>query len=281
MRGDNLKVFGLIGEKLTHSLSPVIHNNLYQILNLNASYSLYQVKPDHLKAAIEGIKALDLSGVNVTIPYKVKVMQYLDEISAEAQKIGSVNTIHYNDAKLTGYNTDYFGFGRMLEKYNLNLAGKTTIVLGNGGAAKSVIAYLEDIGASQIVIIARNPRNASDYAQTHRVLDYTELSQIPHGDALINCTPVGMYPENNASPLSQAEVSKFKAVVDLVYNPFCTKLMSHAKDLGIPAFNGLYMLVAQAIAAVEIWIESKISDEVVDLIYYKLIEHLEVQKGKQ
>lgn len=269
-----MKVFGLIGEKLSHSLSPIIHNNLYQILNLDATYSLYQVRPELLPAAVHGIQALDLQGVNVTIPYKVKIMEYLDHISPEAQKIGAINTIHNVDSCLSGYNTDYIGFGRMLRKYEIAITGKTAFILGSGGAAKAIAAYLEDMDCAQSYVVTRDPSKVVNF-EKHKLIPYDQLQHIPQGGLLINCTPVGMYPHIEDSPLNIETVSKFSTVVDIVYNPFNTKLMQQAESVGIPTYNGLYMLVAQAVAAVEIWNNIKISEDIVDTVYMQLIEHIQ------
>ncbi|OGO76804.1 MAG: shikimate dehydrogenase [Clostridiales bacterium GWB2_37_7] len=268
-----MKVFGLIGEKLSHSLSPIIHKHIYELINLDATYSLFQVRPDELNAAAQGIRALGLQGVNVTIPYKVKIMKYLDDISPEAKKIGAVNTILHVGSYLTGYNTDYIGFGRMLDKYNIELPGKTAVVLGSGGAAKSVTTYLEDMGIAKVYIVTRNLSNISHFTK-HEFISYAQLSQSPQFDLLINCTPVGMYPSTDASPINNAEVTKFKTIIDLIYNPSCTLLMRQANDFGVPAYNGLYMLVAQAVAAVEIWNNIKVSDDIVAVVYDRIRQHI-------
>jgi len=266
-----MKVFGLIGEKLSHSLSPIIHKSIYEYIGIDATYSLYQVKQGHLRGAAEGIKALDLTGVNVTIPYKVDIMEFLDSISPESQKIGAVNTIFNNNGHLVGYNTDYTGFGRMLKKYNLNMTNKDAVILGSGGAAKSVIAYLEDNGTSSITIVTRDVSKAG-IKGNYKTIDYNQLSLLSDAELLINCTPVGMHPHVDSSPVGQNIVSSFRAVVDLVYNPFCTKLMKQAVFQGIPAYNGLYMLVAQAVAAAEIWNGIDIDETIVDAIYEQLAQ---------
>jgi shikimate dehydrogenase len=268
-----MKVFGLIGEKLSHSLSPIIHNSLYRILNLDASYSLYQVKPHLLQAAIQGMRALDLQGVNVTIPYKVRVMEHLDSISPEAKKIGAVNTILNVNSHLTGFNTDYLGFGRMLSKYGIEPTDKTAVILGSGGAAKSAAAYLDDIVISKLYIVARDPSKVIGF-EKYNVITYNQLATIDQGDLLINCTPVGMYPDIDSAPLNITQVAKFKSIIDLVYNPSTTLLMQQANQIDIPAYNGLYMLVAQAIAAVEIWNDIRISEDIVDVVYSQLIQHM-------
>jgi shikimate dehydrogenase len=269
-----MKVFGLIGERLSHSLSPIIHHYVYEILDLEASYSLYQVQPSLLGAAVQGIRALNLSGVNVTIPYKIKIMEYLDNISTEAQKIGAVNTI-FNDASvLKGFNTDYIGFGRLLDKHLIQPGGKRAVILGSGGAAKSVSTYLEDSGVSDLYVVSRKPEEVNRY-NNYEVISYEQLSLIKQGYLLINCTPIGMYPVENAVPIPQAEVSKFENVVDLIYNPSNTQLMKSATGIGIPAYNGLYMLVSQAIAAIEIWYSISIAEDIVDEVYQKLIQYID------
>lgn len=269
-----MKVFGLIGEKLGHSLSPIIHQMIYKIIGIDASYSLYEVKSNMLKPAVEGIRALDISGVNITIPYKVKLMEYLDDISDEAKKIGAVNTILNKDSYLTGYNTDYTGFGKMLDKYGIYITGKNAVVLGTGGAAKSIVTCLEDKAVGELYIVSRKPGNISNFNKAHKLITYEDLSSIEKASLLVNCTPVGMYPDVDASPLPQSEVMKFDAVCDIIYNPSCTLLMQQAKNSEIPAYNGLYMLVSQAVSAVEIWNDIKISEEIVDNVYRELEKHL-------
>lgn len=270
-----MKTFGLIGEKLGHSLSPIIHQSIYKHLNINASYSLYQVNPQELSAAVLGIKALGIDGVNVTIPYKIKIMDYLNKLSSEADAIGAVNTISNQSGCLTGYNTDYIGFGRMLEKYHLPVQGKTAVVLGSGGASKSVSAYLLASGIAELIIVTRNSEGLS-LKDGCRIITYDQVDNLMNIDLLINCTPVGMYPDIAASPLKHSDISRFKAVIDLIYNPGSTKLMQQANSLGVPSYNGLYMLIAQAVAAVEIWNGASISEEIVDNIYSDLKNILKI-----
>ena len=233
-----MKVFGLIGESLSHSLSPIIHKFVYDMLNLEATYSLYQVQPDMLETAIQGIRALDLRGVNVTIPYKIKVMELLDNISVEAKKIGAVNTILNDGHTLTGYNTDYFGFGKMLDKYRINPTGKTAVVLGSGGAAKSITAYLQDTGISELYIVSREPKDIG-HSYNNNVITYKQLSLINKANLLINCTPIGMSPHSGSAPISKSETTKFDAVVDLIYNPLHTQLMIQAEDIIDEVYNKL------------------------------------------
>lgn len=269
-----MKVFGLMGESLSHSLSPIIHKYVYEMLHIEASYSLYQVQPAMLEAAVQGVRALNLRGVNVTIPYKIKVMEFLDDISIEAKKIGAVNTILNDGNTLTGYNTDYFGFGRMLDRYNINPTGKTAVILGSGGAAKSVTAYLLDNGVSELYIVSREPKKVAASSK-YKVITYEHLAFINQGALLVNCTPIGMFPCLDAAPISKHDTAKFEAVIDLIYNPLNTLLMNQAIEMRIPAYNGLYMLVSQAIASIEIWYGIAIDEGIVDEVYNKLILYLD------
>lgn len=266
-----MKVFGLFGEKLSHSLSPEIHNMLYEALGIEASYSLFQIQPPMLKDAVQSIKALNINGVNVTIPYKLKVIEYLDNISNEALRIGAVNTILNNENQLIGYNTDYIGFGRMLDKYSINVQNKTAVIIGSGGAAKSVVTYLEDNGVSNIDIVSRYPSKVLSFnSSTYNLIDYNQLKQIGHADLLVNCTPCGTFPNIAFSPIEEAMISSFGAVVDLIYNPSETLLMKYAKANHILTANGLYMLVAQAAAAVELWTSRTIDYIIIDNVYQQL-----------
>ena len=270
-----MKVFGLMGERLSHSLSPIIHKCVYEMLTLDASYSLYQVQPAMLESAVQGIRALDLRGVNVTIPYKIGVMGFLDNISKEAEKIGAVNTILNDGHILTGYNTDYFGFGKMLDKFSIDPTGKNAVILGSGGAARSVTTYLLDTGISDLYIVSREPKDfiSSDKC---KVITYEQLTHIKHGNLLVNCTPIGMSPNINFAPISIDETAKFETVIDLIYNPMYTRLMNQAMEIGIPAYNGLYMLVSQAIASIEIWYNISIETSIVDKVYNNLIQYLDI-----
>lgn len=266
-----MKAFGLFGEKLSHSLSPAIHNMIYQTIGLQAAYSLYEIQPHMLASAVQGIKALGINGVNVTIPYKLKVMESLDGISKEALSIGAVNTIHNIENKLYGYNTDYIGFGRMLNRNSIVVKNKSAVVLGTGGASKAVIAYLTDNGIADINIVSRKPEEVKTYDKDmYKLIDYNQLKQLKQTDMLINCTPCGMHPKIDCSPIEETLIPRFGALVDLIYNPSETLLMKYADKYGIANMNGLYMLVEQAIAAVEIWIEETIDSTVVSRIYQRL-----------
>lgn len=249
-------VYGLIGEKLGHSHSPQIHDLILKHMGLNGTYNLFQVKKENLKFAIDGLKALNVKGVNVTIPYKVDIIRYLDEISNEAGNIGAVNTIEFNQGILKGYNTDYYGFGATLKNFNVPVKGEKAVILGTGGASKAVRQYLIDNGIKEIIYVSRNKEKKLD---DFRVIEYSEIKDVTDSRVLINCTPCGMYPNIKECPIKKEEIRNFSYVLDLIYNPEETLLLRYAKEEGLVAVNGLYMLVSQAVKAQEIWQKRKLS----------------------
>ena len=229
---------GLLGRKLSHSFSPAIHAELGKY-----PYELIELEPEELPAFLA---RGEFHGLNVTIPYKKAVVPSLDELSPRARILGSVNTILKRpDGTLWGGNTDWDGFAYLLDSavkaQSLSLAGKKALVLGSGGASVTVQAVLKEAGACVTVISRSGPDN------------YTNLDR--HADAylLVNTTPVGMAPNTGEAPLSLKGFPQLAAVIDLIYNPARTALLLEAESLGIPAWNGLSMLVAQAAESSRIW----------------------------
>lgn len=271
-REKNFEIYGLLGEKLGHSFSPEIHKFVFEKSYKKAIYNLFEVPKDKLKEAIEGFKLINSKGINVTIPYKTEVIEFLDYISKEAKSIGAVNTLKFSENKLSGYNTDYIGFGKMLEKFKVEVKDSTCVVLGSGGAAKAVVQYISDNKCKKLYIVSRSPEKASREFSKFEVIDYKELENLENGDVIINCTPAGMFPKIGVSPVNKEVVAKFKAAVDLIYNPLETEFLRYARESKIKAVNGLYMLVGQAVASEEIWNDISIDEEVVDEIYQNLIE---------
>lgn len=247
---------GLLGRKLGHSYSPQIHRELscYE-------YKLYEKEPEELEAFL---KSGTFDGLNVTIPYKKTVMAYLDEISPEAAAIGSVNTIVNRGGKLTGYNTDAFGFSWLLQKSGVEAAGRKALVFGSGGASVTVCHVLKSLGADPVVVISRTGEN--NYENLDRHLD---------AKLLINATPLGMYPNNGESPVDLTRFSALDGVLDVVYNPARTALMLQAEQLGIPHASGLSMLVAQAKKACEYFTGNPVPDAEIDRIERLLSRQME------
>lgn len=262
--------YGLIGEKLGHSFSPQIHHSILEKINSKGLYNLFEIKRDDLKDAIEGLKALGCRGVNVTIPYKVEIMRYLDEISKEAEKIGAVNSISFNNGVLKGYNTDYHGFGATLKKAQIDIYNKKVVILGCGGVAKAVLQYLIDNEIGEIICVSRNPQNISENFKNFKIISYNDMDNLKNHDIIINCTPCGMHPNVDHCPVKENILSKFSVAVDLIYNPEETLFLKQASKLGLKTVNGLYMLVAQAVAAQEIWQDVEIGKESIEEIYKEI-----------
>lgn len=262
----NMCFYGLIGEKLGHSFSPYIHQIILENINVKGNYNLFEIDKENLKSAIKGLKALGCRGTNVTIPYKIDIMQYLDEISREAKAIGAINTIDFKNGKLTGYNTDYHGFGLMLKNSNVELSNKKAIILGTGGVSKAVYHYLLDNNIGDIIFVSRNPQNVKNNHNIN-IISYAKLQNVNYADIVVNCTPCGMYPNVNEAPINKDVISKFGTAVDLIYNPMETKFLKYARELQIKGINGLYMLIAQAVVSEEIWNDVKINLDIIDDIY--------------
>ena len=242
---------GLLGRKLGHSYSPQIHNLLGDY-----SYILFEKEPEELE---NFLKNGDFSGLNVTIPYKKEVIPYLSELSPTAKKMGCVNTVlRRSDGTLYGHNTDYFGFTSLVRHAGLSVTGKKVLVLGSGGASNTAAAALKDLGASPVVISRSGENN---YGNLHLHRDAA---------AIVNATPVGMYPNTGVSPIDLKLFPNLEGVLDVIYNPARTQLLLDAEKLGIPRENGLWMLVAQAKEAAEVFTGGKISDEVIEKIYREL-----------
>lgn len=240
--------YGLLGEKLGHSFSPQIHRELG-----GYDYALMEVGREDLPAffARRGFKA-----INVTIPYKQTVIPWLDSISPAARKIGSVNTVVQDEnGALHGHNTDYYGFMQMVRKAGISVSGRKCLVLGSGGASKTVCACLKDLGAAQIVVISRRGPDT-----------YDNIAKHADAQVIVNATPVGMYPHNGQAPLDLAVFPNLRGVLDLIYNPARTALLLQAEARGIPCANGLYMLVAQAKQASELFRDTVIDDSEIDRI---------------
>ena len=241
---------GLIGEKLSHSLSPQIHEKYGCLVDAVVVYRLHETPPEGLSALLDELEAQGYAGVNVTIPYKKAVMPYLDSLSPEAQAIGAVNTIRFENGQRTGHNTDYFGLQSLLERNRIALKDKRVAVLGSGGAAGCAYFLARDEGAAEVFTVSRHPENADSDLNA---ISYDALARMGSIGVLINATPVGMHPHTNACPVSDSIIEKCSAIADTIYNPPVTALLKKAHDCGIPHANGLWMLCAQALAAQQIW----------------------------
>jgi len=247
---------GLLGEKLGHSYSPQIHNQL-----ASYSYTLYEKRPEDLG---QFLRSGQFTGLNVTIPYKKAVIPFCDLLTERARQLGAVNTIiRQADGSLLGHNSDYFGFQSMVQRSGLNPTGKKCLVLGSGGASNTVVSVLQEMGA-QAVVISRSGKN--NYQNLHL-----------HADAymIVNATPVGMYPNTGVSPIDLSHFPVLEGILDLIYNPAKTQLLLDAEKRGIVAMNGLWMLVAQAKESAEMFSGKAIDDSKIDAVYRMLKAQME------
>ena len=247
-----MKKYGCIGKKLTHSFSKEIHGEL-----ADYEYELIELSEEEIPSFFE---KKDFEAINVTIPYKQTVIPYLDSVSDIAKRIGAVNTIVNKNGKLYGYNTDYYGMKALIEKVGLDLNEKKVLVLGTGGTSKTARIVASDLGASEILTVSRR--------KTEEYITYEEAVTL-HTDAkiIINTTPSGMYPNTESKPIDISSFSQLEGVIDAVYNPLCTNLILDAKEKGIKAEGGLYMLVMQAVVAVEKFLDTKIAKETANKVY--------------
>lgn len=258
-------LYGLIGEKLSHTYSPLIHREILKKINISGHYGLFEVKKENLKYAVLGLKALSYKGANVTIPYKSDIMNYLDIISPESKKINAINVINIDRNGISsGHNTDYYGFLMMLQHENVKIDGEKIVILGTGGASKAVTQCLIDNNAKEIIFVSRNEDIAKKKYPEHEIITYENLKEIKDSSIIINTTPVGMYPKTELTPLDKSYLSHFQVAIDLIYNPSQTLFLKQSKEKGLKIINGLYMLVAQAVKSQEIWNQIKIPLSVID-----------------
>lgn len=255
-----MKKYALLGKKLSHSYSKLIHEYIFQKFSWNASYSFWELEEKESERAILMAREKKLDGFNITVPYKEALLSQIDSIDEVAKRIGAINTIAKENNKMIGYNTDCFGFQKMLEYFSIDVNAKKIIILGTGGASKAVAEALRLLGTTSIQFVSRSPIGTQ--------LSYDEYLE---GDILINTTPVGMYPDKNISPVSKRIFSHFETAIDLIYNPKETQFLLDAKSLGLFTINGLFMLVAQAIRSEEIWLHKRFDIS----LYHEVYSYLE------
>lgn len=259
-----MKKLGLIGYPLGHSMSPLIHRELFKINGIAADYELVEINPESFDDAFEDMKSFD--GFNVTIPHKIGVIPHLDSLSERAELFGAVNTVDNKNGILTGHNTDCYGFLRALDMAGIPLGGRV-LVCGCGGVSR-MFAFEAALAGAQLTIAVRE----ADLRAGQQIVDELQsklgkravLITLDNAegefDLIINGTPVGMHPNTEACILPKEKVQMAKAVFDAVYNPLETRLISYAREAGLKYSNGLPMLVWQAAVAQEIWFGVKFSN---------------------
>ena len=261
MRNKQEGIIGLIGHPVGHSMSPIMHNAMFKALHLNYHYVAFDVQPTNLKEAIAGIRALQIKGLNVTIPHKVAILPFLDEISEEAKVIGAINTVHNVEGRLIGYNTDGDGYIQsLLEETGASLKHKKIVLLGAGGAAKGIAYAFSKHSIGQLTIINRDLNKANQLADlVARNLPvycstYHEAEEIiRQADIIVNTTSIGMFPKIEERILEKEWIQPHHLISDIIYNPLETQLLKDAKAKGAITHSGLGMFIYQGALAFKIW----------------------------
>ena len=278
------KTLCIIGYPVGHSMSPIMHNAQINELGLDYVYLAFEVPPDNLEKAVQGFRALDIKGINVTIPHKEAIINYLDEIEPISEKMGAINTIKNDEGYLKAKNTDAAGAKKSLIDAGFTIEGKNIVFIGSGGAARS-IAYILSENAKKIVLtdiveeravsVAREiTKNMAANVEGKLASDKVLADEIKHADLLINATPIGMHPKEGDSPISKDLLHQDLFVFDVIYNPTETQLMKEAAEIGCKTLSGLDMLINQGVIAFEWWTgktpNSKLmKDKIIDFLGIK------------
>lgn len=258
-----MKRYAVIGKPLTHSLSPGLHNFVFQQLGIDAKYTAIQITEEELPEIIKQLRNEQLNGVNVTLPLKQAVLPFLDRIDEQAAAIGAVNCINVDMGKLIGYNTDQIGFIKALKKAKININDKTGIIVGAGGVAKSTANALMSRNIKELFIINRSAERAGELRKQLKnyflsigikVTKWDKIDkQVLERALIVNCTPVGMVPNVDYSPIDEKYIFPSQTIIDTIYLPFQTKLCQIGEAVGAKTQSGLPMFIYQALSSIDIW----------------------------
>lgn len=262
------KQLGIIGYPVEHSFSPAMHNFISEQIHKNYVYSAWRVAPEDLESAINGMRALNIKGINVTAPHKVEVMKYLDCVTDGAKELGSVNTVVNREGNLYGYNTDADGFCMALKKEDIHIRDSKILIIGAGGVVRPTVIRLIDNGASEITVVNRTQSRAESLAgdiKNTKNFDIKTSITDREFDIVINTTSAGMEPQENVLPIDNIDqikdlsfINEKTAVVDMIYNPSRTLFLKEAQNRGAKILNGLGMLIYQGIIAYELFTDEKL-----------------------
>lgn len=276
MISGHTKQLGIIGYPIEHTFSPKMHNFISKLTENDYVYSAWLVEPKNLEAAISGMRALNIAGINVTAPHKVEVMKYLDEISEQAKLLGSVNTVVNSGGKLIGYNTDAEGFYAALHSEGIDIKGKKILVIGAGGVVKPTLIRLIQEQPESVTVVNRTKPKVMALAEIiHDTTGFGILTEVTgkQFDIVINTTSAGMEPQLDALPIDAIEefddlsfIDKHTAVIDMIYNPAETRFLAQARERGAKTVNGLGMLIHQGIIAYELFTGVKLPENIADEI---------------
>jgi shikimate dehydrogenase len=278
------QLLSVIGYPIAHSLSPVMHNAAIAALGVDYVYVPFAVKPEELATAVAGLRAIGVQGFNVTIPHKQAIMPLLAHVSDLAQAVGAVNTVWWTEDGWSGTNTDVEGFVAPLRAASQDWSQSNAVVLGNGGAARAVVAGCAQLGFAQVQVVGRNPEKLQDFANswidspisvdltTHPWAELPNL--LPQAHLIVNTTPIGMAPHSDASPLATADLRHLipnAIAYDLIYTPRPTQFLQDAKAQGAVTIDGLEMLVQQGAVGLKQWLQQAVP---VDVMRQSLLDYL-------
>ncbi len=257
-----MKLFALIGNPVSHSLSAIMHQWVFNSLDLDAEYVKIKSEENELPTIIQKIRNGKLDGINITIPFKKSIIKYLDEINPRANSIGAVNCILKSDSKIIGNNTDWYGFSMTLKNNDINLLDREVIVLGAGGSAKSILYALKGMGVQKICLINRSIDKArtlqDEYISAHSFDDAEEI--IKADSIIINTTSVGM--QSTQTPIDLGLLHKNQILIDIIYTPLETSILKFGNQIGAFTVNGLDMFIHQGLASLDLWFGSSVSTQV-------------------
>ncbi|WP_042345766.1 shikimate dehydrogenase [Bacillus massiliigorillae] len=255
------QIYGVIGDPISHSMSPDMHNDAFTDQELEAYYNAFHVRPDHLEDAVKGMKAIGVKGFNITVPHKTAIIPFLDQVDELAAAIGAVNTVKYENGQFIGYNTDGLGFvAGLKEELHESLIEKRTLIIGAGGAARGIYYSLVSEGIREIDIANRTVSRAQQIiienpyeAKSNSLTIQAAAERLNEYDLIINTTSIGMKPNVDEMPISLQHLRNDAFVSDIIYNPLETKFLSEAKKKGASIQNGLPMFIHQGALAFRIW----------------------------
>lgn len=259
------KLACVIGNPVKHSMSPIMYNTAIDYLSLNYTYLAFEIQENQIEDTIKAFRTLNACAINVTMPFKQTVMPFLDEIDKSAELIGSVNTIINDDGKFIGYNTDGKGYVNLVKSHDITISGKKIVLVGVGGAGRSIAIELALENVSELVLLANNQNSAKSVYDTLEPLGYNNIKVLPltqenlkneliDADMLINCTSVGMNPNPDNSIIEDESILHKNLVVsDIIYHPHKTKLLTQAENIGCTTIGGVGMLFHQGAIGFKLW----------------------------
>ncbi len=262
-----MKKYLVIGKPIKHSQSPLLHNFWLKKNNINAIYEKEEYEPSELETLISKIREEKINGINVTVPFKEKIIPFLDKLSPEAEITQSVNTIHFNKKFVVGYNTDIYGFETAIKDINYDIENKKILILGAGGVVPSIIFALNKMKASKIMISNRTRNKAERLKRLSSNLKVIDWGEIPNFDMIINATSLGLNKEDKII-INFSKIEKDKLFFDIIYNPSETNFLTEAKNNGNIVENGKKMFIYQALASFKIWhgVQPEINDDTIKLL---------------